>query len=93
MIQHQYLRIRDSKYTHNVFDGIIKIEKLIQENEVKHGVSTDLIDMLSAFLLKEANPVCYGNDSRWANHLYPIYVTETYAKSKYMSNGLFLSLF
>lgn len=88
-----YLRIRDSKYTHNVFDGIIKIEKLIQENEVKHGVSTDLIDMLSAFLLKEANPVCYGNDSRWANHLYPIYVTETYAKSKYMSNGLFLSLF
>ena len=88
-----YLRIRDSKYTQNVFDGIIKIEKLIQENEVKHGVDTDLIDMLSAFLLKEANPVCYGNDSRWANHLYPIYVAETYAKSKYMSNGLFLSLF
>lgn len=56
-------------------------------------MSADLIDMLSAFLLKEANPVCYGNDSRWANHLYPIYVTETYAKSKYMSNGLFLSLF
>ena len=71
----------------------MKIEKVIQENEVNHGVSTDLIDMLSAFLLKEANPVCYGNDSRWANHLYPIYVTETYAKSKYMSNGLFLSLF
>lgn len=88
-----YLRIRNSKYTHNVFDGIIKIEKLIQEDEQKDGVDTDRIDMLSAFLLREANPVCYGNDERWANHLYPVYVTEAYAKSKYMSNSLFLSLF
>ncbi len=88
-----YLRIRNSKYTHNVFDGIIKIEQLIQEDERKDGVDTDRIDMLSAFLLREANPVCYGKDERWANHLYPIYVTEAYAKSKYMSNSLFLSLF
>lgn len=88
-----YLRIRDSKYTQNVFDGIIKIEKLIQEDERKDGVDTDKIDMLSVFLLREANPVCYGKDERWANHLYPIYITEAYAKSKYMSNSLFLSLF
>ena len=88
-----YLRIRDSKYTQNVFDGIIKIEKLIQEDEVKHGVNTDLIDMLSAFLLKEANPVCYGNDNRWANHLYPVFLTESFVKSKYMSTEMFLHLF
>ncbi|WP_455048219.1 hypothetical protein [Mitsuokella sp.] len=88
-----YLRLRESKYTQNVFDGIIKVEKLIQDNEMKHGVSTDLIDQLSAFLLRERNPVCYGKDKRWANHLYPIYVAESFAKSKYISTDLFLSLF
>lgn len=87
-----YLRVRDSKYTQNVFDGVVKVEKLIQENELKHGVDTEMIDQLSAFLLRERNPVCYGKDNRWANHLYPIYVAETFAKSKYISNNLFSSL-
>ena len=88
-----YLRIRESKYTHNVFDGIVKVEKLIQDYELKHGVDTELINQLSAFLLRERNPVCYGNDKRWANHLYPVYVAENFAKSKYISTDLFLSLF
>lgn len=88
-----YIRLRDSHYTQNVFDGVIKVEKLIQDSERRHGVDTELIDYLSAFLLRERNPVCYGTDKRWANHLYPVYVTELNAKSKYMSNDLFLSLF
>ena len=88
-----YLRLRDSRYTQNVFDGVIKVEKLIQEDEKEDGVDTELIDTISAFLLMERNPVCYGRDNRWANHLYPIYVTESFAKSKYMHNSTFLSLF
>ena len=72
---------------------MVKVEKLIQENELKHGVDSEMIDQLSAFLLQERNPVCYGKDNRWPNHLYPIYVAETFAKSKYISNNLFLSLF
>lgn len=88
-----YLRLRDNRYTKNVFDGVIKVEKLIQEDERKNGVETDLIDMLSVFLLRERTPVCYGRDKRWANHIYPIYATELFAKSHYMSDRLFLNLF
>lgn len=88
-----YLRLRDSKYTQNVFDGIIKVEKLIQDEEKDMGVDSELIDTISAFLLLDRYPVAYGSDSRWANHLYPIYVTESFAKSKYMHTDTFLSLF
>lgn len=89
-----YLRIRDSRYTSNVFDGILKVEKLIvTQSEKDNGIDSDEIDNISANLLNERNPVCYGKDARWANHLYPIYLTETYVKSKYISNDLFLQIF
>ena len=88
-----YLRLRDSKYTQNVFDGVIKVEKLIQKDEETTGVDSELVDIISAFLLMERNPVAYGSDGRWANHLYPVYVTENFAKSQYISNEMFLNLF
>lgn len=89
-----YLRIRDAKYTTNVFDGVLKIEKLIvTQREKDNGIESDEIDNISAHLLNERNPVCYGKDIRWANHLYPIYLTESFVKSKYISNDMFLQLF
>jgi hypothetical protein len=89
-----YLRLRDSKYTHNVFDGVVKVEKLVIGNdEQEKGLDSEIIDHISSHLLNERNPVCYGSDIRWANHIYPIYLTELYIKSKYMSNELFLQLF
>ena len=51
-----YLRLRDSKYTQNVFDGIIKVEKLIQDYEKINGVDSEFIDTISVFLLMERNP-------------------------------------
>ena len=89
-----YLRIRDKKYTVNAFDGILKVEKILVTDEQRnHGISTEEVDHISANLINERNPVCYGADKRWANHLYPVYVTECYAKSKYLSDTAFLSLF
>ena len=89
-----YLRIRDKKYTVNTFDGILKIEKiLVTDNQIDKGLDTEEVDLISANIINERNPVCYGADTRWANHLYPIYVTECYAKSKYLSNTMFLNLF
>lgn len=89
-----YLRLRSSKYTNNVFDGVLKVEKLvITESEQEKGLDSELIDHISANLLNERNPVCYGNDIRWANHIYPIYLTELFVKSKYLSNNLFMQLF
>lgn len=89
-----YVRIREKKFTTNTFDGILKIEKiLITDEQIKNGLDTEEVDLITANIVNERNPVCYGADFRWANHLYPIYVTETFAKSKYLSNTMFLNLF
>ncbi len=89
-----YLRIREKKYTTNTFDGILKIEKILVTDEQKEiGLDTEEVNLISANLINERNPVCYGYDPRWANHLYPVYVTECFAKSKYLSDTMFLNLF
>jgi hypothetical protein len=89
-----YVRLRDSKHTESPFAGIVKIEKiLITENENEFGLESDLVDVITANIINERNPVCYGKDSRWANHLYPVYLTELFLKSKYLSDIHFLNLF
>lgn len=89
-----YVRLRDKKQTRTPFDGILKVEKILvteEENEV--GIDSELVDTLSAYLINERNPVCYGSDLRWANHIYPVYLTESYVKSRYLSAESFLHLF
>jgi len=76
------------------FDGIIKVQKiLLTDSEQKNGLDSTEIDNISADLVNERNPVCYGNDNRWANHLYPIYLTERFLKSQYLSDTFFLNIF
>ena len=89
-----YIRLRDKKQTRTPFDGILKVEKiLVTGEEIESGIDSELVDTLSAFLINERNPVCYGSDLRWANHIYPIYLTESYVKSRYLSTESFLHLF
>lgn len=86
-----YLRLRNSEFRENHFSDVIKCEMVLSdENDEK---DTLLIDLISANLIREAYPVCYGNDSRWANHLYPVYLTETFCKSHYISNEIIFKLF
>ncbi|MGD9947552.1 MAG: hypothetical protein AB7U29_03620 [Desulfobulbus sp.] len=89
-----YIRLRDKKQTRTPFDGILKVEKiLVTGEEIEAGIDSELVDTLSAFLINERNPVCYGSDLRWANHIYPIFLTESYVKSRYLSTESFLHLF
>jgi len=89
-----YIRLRDKKQTRTPFDGILKVEKiLVTEEENEHGIESELVDTVSAYLINERNPVCYGSDLRWANHIYPIYLTESFVKSRYLSTESFLHLF
>lgn len=89
-----YVRIRKSDYCSSPFDGVLKVEKiLLTKEEKENGLDTELINNISANLIKERNPVCYGTDKRWANHLYPIFLTESFIKSKYISNDFFLYIF
>lgn len=89
-----YVRIRDAKYSPNPFDGVLKLEKiLVTQKEQDDGLDSDTVDYITANVINERLPTCYGADKRWANHLYPIFATETYAKSQYLSDTLFLNLF
>lgn len=88
-----YIRIRDKKHTLTPFDGVIKVEKIMMDKEIDEGINSELVDFISADLINERNPTCYGSDRRWANHLYPIFLTESFIKSRYISEELFLNLF
>jgi hypothetical protein len=89
-----YVRIREAKHTESPFAGVLKLEKvLVTEEEMENGLDTQEVDLITANIINERNPVCYGKDQRWANHLYPIYLTETYIKSQYLSDLHFINLF
>jgi hypothetical protein len=90
-----YIRLREQKQTRSPFDGILKVEKILVDDEETNGkgMSSDVVDRLSASLINERNPACYGSDLRWANHIYPVYLTESFVKSRYLSNESFLHLF
>ena len=73
-----YLRLRE-KYTDSAFDGVIKVEKmLVNDEEQEDGMDSELVDLLSTYIINERNPVCYGSDNRWANHIYPMFLTESF---------------
>ena len=86
-----YLRLRKSNFRETSFSDIVKCEMVILDEG--GTIPSDLIDTISANLIKEAYPVCYGNDTRWANHIYPVYLTESYCKSKYYNSDIILNLF
>ena len=89
-----YVRIRDRRHTATPYSGILKIEKMLMTgHEEEYGLSTDEIDTITANIINERNPVCYGSDARWANHLYPVYMTESYCKSRFKSDYYFINLF
>lgn len=89
-----YVRLREPRKHRGPFDGIVKVEKvLVSEQEMEYGLDSSEVDNISAWLVNERNPVCYGKDDRWANHLYPVYLTETFIKSKYRSTMHFINLF
>ncbi len=89
-----YLRLQAQHRTQSPFSGVVKVEKiLVTEKEQMQGLESSEIDEISANLINERNPSCYGKDRRWANHLYPVYLTEKFIKSQYISDAFFINLF
>lgn len=89
-----YVRLREPRQSRGPFDGIVKVEKvLVTDTEIEYGLDSSEVDNISAWLVNERNPVCYGKDDRWANHIYPMYLTETFIKSKYYGTSHFINLF
>ena len=87
-----YLRIRPKERVTNPLEGIIKIEKMATKED-EDGINTSAVDNISVSLLNEGLPTSFGRDSRWASHLYPIYLTETLIKSSFESDMVFINKF
>lgn len=88
-----YLRIRPENLVKNPLDGIIKVEKVaVNEEERELGFDTYIINTISQALLCERNSTCHGRDSRWCNHLYPIYLTEKMLKESFLTEKVFLNI-
>ena len=87
-----YLRLRKpDNFRQNNFSDVVKCE-LLMTNETE-PFETETIDWLSANIIREAYPVCFGSDSRWENHLYSVYLTESFCKAQYIDKNIFLGLF
>ena len=86
-----YVRLRKSDYRETHFSDVVKCEMVLEEPGA--SIDTDLVNIISANIIREAFPVCYGKDSRWANHLYPVFLIETYCKSNYLGQDILLNLF
>lgn len=87
-----YVRIRDHRLGRSAFDGVVKVEMLLIGKEGRFGKSTLEINRISEELIRERTPVCYGSDSRWANHIYPVFMTETYLKSGFLPGHVFRAM-
>jgi len=86
-----YVRLRNSEFRETNFSDVVKCEMVLTKEGEK--IESDVIDLISANIIKEAYPVCYGLDDRWANHLYPVYLTETFCSSHYLSNEIIFKMF
>lgn len=89
-----YLRIRNDINMTNPLDGIVKIEKIaINEFEKEEGFESGLVDNISKSIIAERNVTCHGKDTRWPNHIYPMYLTERMLKDSFLSSHYFLNIF
>lgn len=84
-----YLRLRNTINRSNNYADIIKVEMYMPDDKI---IPTSLINVLSAHLINEAYPVCYGKDARWANHLYPVHITEMFCKSMFIDEKLIIRI-
>jgi hypothetical protein len=89
-----YLRMRPRRMMPNPLDGIVKIEcYAVDPEDQEDGFDSQKVDVISRHLLQQRNVTPFKADSRWANHIYPIYLAEKYLKSSFMSDTRFKALF
>jgi len=89
-----YLRIRPRQMMSKPLQGVVKMEcYAVDPEDRENGFDGERIDTISAHILRERNVTPFKADSRWASHIYPIYMAETYLKASFKSGIYFKGLF
>lgn len=84
-----YLRLH-SGHAHaglTITDGVVKLE-VFPENPTSDDAIMDAnrCEVISSNVLALRHPTTPRTDGRWASHLYPIHLTETYIKKRFRSD-------
>ena len=84
-----YLRLH-SGHAHaglTITDGVVKLE-VFPENPTSDDAVMDAnrCEIISSNVLALRHPTTPRTDGRWASHLYPIHLTETYVKKRFRSD-------
>jgi hypothetical protein len=87
-----YLRLRPREKIYSPLQGIAKIEVFAIGTEKDDGIAEERADTISSYVLEERNVTPYNADPRWASHIYPIYLAETYLRSSFLSHDRFKAL-
>ncbi len=88
-----YLRLRQPSRMTNPLQGVVKMEcYAISPEEKENGLESERIDVISFHILRERNVTPYQADPRWASHIYPVYLAESYLKSSFISDIQFQAL-
>ncbi len=83
-----YLRLRASMQNPGSFstDGVVKLEVFPDDaTGPEPMLDAGRCDRISSHILALRHPATPSTDSRWASHLYPVYLTERYIKSRFRS--------
>jgi len=85
-----YLRLRAGAWLENPLQGVVKVEMKI-EKDILDTKMTEIVNEISRALLAERTVSPYPT-ARWHAHIYPIYVTENFIKSNFLSHYYFRGL-
>ncbi len=77
-----YVRLREQRHLDYPLMGVIKVEF---PNPSMEGVSSEVINEISAALVAERQVTPHGKDIRWHAHLYPIFLAEQAVKNGFVS--------
>lgn len=84
-----YLRLHsgDAHAGLMITDGVVKLE-VFPDNPTSEDAKLDAnrCNVISSNVLALRHPTTPRTDSRWASHLYPIHLTETYIKGRFRSD-------
>ena len=84
-----YLRLHSTRSHPSLAatDGVVKLEVFPDDTAgSKTMLDTDRCNLISKNVLVLRHPATPWTDSRWASHLYPVYLTERYIKTRFRSD-------
>ena len=78
-----YLRLHRADHLASPEKGVLKIEMFPENTTNNPSMDSSLCDNISSHILALRHPTTPSLDRRWASHLYPVHVTEKYAKTQF----------